>query len=269
MKRFLGALLLAPLLALAQVGNFPALIGQKGATTPTNCAIGQLFFDTDATAGQNVYGCTAANTWTLQGDGGPAIGSTVSSGTAGSVLFVATGPVLAQDNANFKWGTTAGQGLTLGAGTAASAVNALNITQTWNFNTTPITMILANATNTSSHASTLLMDLQVGGVTKFNVAGSGAGTTATITAASTDAVIKVITGSGVAGAFLNSANNDQSWLTGVAGDQADAWIVYDNTGATIKLLQSKTAGAGLAVTAGTATTDVAALSSPERTTTQP
>jgi len=35
--------------------------------------------------------------------GGMAIGGTVTAGTAGSVLFVAAGPVLAQNNANFFW----------------------------------------------------------------------------------------------------------------------------------------------------------------------
>lgn len=36
-------------------------------TAPATCTVGQLFFDTDATAGQNIYGCTATDTWTLQG----------------------------------------------------------------------------------------------------------------------------------------------------------------------------------------------------------
>jgi hypothetical protein len=39
---------------------------------PANCSIGEFVFKTDETPGQNVYGCTAANTWTLQGDGGTA-----------------------------------------------------------------------------------------------------------------------------------------------------------------------------------------------------
>jgi hypothetical protein len=43
---------------------------KTGTTVPASCTIGDVFFDTDATAGQNVYGCTATNTWTLQGDGG-------------------------------------------------------------------------------------------------------------------------------------------------------------------------------------------------------
>jgi hypothetical protein len=37
------------------------------------------------------------------GGGGMAIGGTVTSGTPGSVLFVGTGPVLAQDNTNLNW----------------------------------------------------------------------------------------------------------------------------------------------------------------------
>lgn len=40
------------------------------------------------------------------GGGGMAIGGTVTSGTAGSILFVGSGPVLAQDNANFAWDDT-------------------------------------------------------------------------------------------------------------------------------------------------------------------
>lgn len=41
-----------------------------GTTLPVTCAVGEAFFDSDATAGQNVYGCTATNTWTLQGGAG-------------------------------------------------------------------------------------------------------------------------------------------------------------------------------------------------------
>lgn len=37
---------------------------------PATCTVGDTYFETDATAGQNLYGCTATNTWTLQGGGG-------------------------------------------------------------------------------------------------------------------------------------------------------------------------------------------------------
>ncbi|HEX4166182.1 MAG TPA: hypothetical protein VHZ55_11980, partial [Bryobacteraceae bacterium] len=35
-----------------------------GTTLPTTCQVGQLFFNTNVAAGSNLYGCTAANTWT-------------------------------------------------------------------------------------------------------------------------------------------------------------------------------------------------------------
>lgn len=41
-----------------------------GTTAPATCVVGQLFFDTDATAGSNLFGCTASNTWTALGGGG-------------------------------------------------------------------------------------------------------------------------------------------------------------------------------------------------------
>lgn len=45
---------------------------KAGTTAPATCSVGELFYDTDATAGQNLYGCTATDTWTLLGDGGGA-----------------------------------------------------------------------------------------------------------------------------------------------------------------------------------------------------
>lgn len=42
----------------------------NGTAVPGTCSIGMLYFDNDATAGVNLYGCTASNTWTLLGDGG-------------------------------------------------------------------------------------------------------------------------------------------------------------------------------------------------------
>ena len=109
MKKLLAILLLAWAgVVSAQSGTFPALVGQRGTTTPTNCTVGQLFWDSDATAGTNLYGCTAMNTWTqISGAGsGIAIGEAVTSGTANSVLFLGAGPVLAQDNTNFAYNST-------------------------------------------------------------------------------------------------------------------------------------------------------------------
>ena len=41
-----------------------------GPTLPATCGTGELWFDSDATAGSNLFGCTAANTWTALGGGG-------------------------------------------------------------------------------------------------------------------------------------------------------------------------------------------------------
>jgi len=37
---------------------------KSGAVLPASCGVGEQFFKTDATAGQNLYLCTATNTWT-------------------------------------------------------------------------------------------------------------------------------------------------------------------------------------------------------------
>lgn len=49
---------------------------KAGTTAPGTCTVGEMFFDTDATAGSNLYACTSTNTWTLQAGGGG--GSTLS-----------------------------------------------------------------------------------------------------------------------------------------------------------------------------------------------
>jgi len=55
------------------------------------------------------------------GGGSMSIGGTVTSGTAGSVLFVNAGPVLAQDNTNFYWDDTNNRLSIGGIGTSPSA----------------------------------------------------------------------------------------------------------------------------------------------------
>ncbi len=59
---------------------------KKGTALPGTCSIGQFFFDTDATAGSNLFACTASNTWTLQGGGGGSIGP----GTTGQGAYYAS-----------------------------------------------------------------------------------------------------------------------------------------------------------------------------------
>ncbi len=63
----------------------PAKVGLTG-NKPTTCSVGELYFASDATAGQNILGCTASNTWTQQGGSG---------GGAVSSIFGRTGAVVA------------------------------------------------------------------------------------------------------------------------------------------------------------------------------
>lgn len=72
-------------------------LGVRGTTLPATCSVGQEFFDTDALAGQNKYGCTAPNTWTLEGDGGGTVAfSAVSGGTNSTApMVIGTGASLA------------------------------------------------------------------------------------------------------------------------------------------------------------------------------
>ena len=62
--------------------------------------------------------------------------------------------------------------LTIASGTLTASAPALNITQTWTAGAT-FTGLNLNITDTSSAASSLLMDLQVSGVSKFSVQKDG------------------------------------------------------------------------------------------------
>lgn len=66
-------------------GNLRVLGSQTqisvGTTLPATCTVASVFFKSDATAGQNLYGCTATNTWTQQ-TGGASGTVSYSTGTA-------------------------------------------------------------------------------------------------------------------------------------------------------------------------------------------
>ena len=61
------------------------------ASKPGTCTVGEFYFATDATAGQNWYLCTATNTWTQQTGGGAATSALklVDSGANDAVLVTA------------------------------------------------------------------------------------------------------------------------------------------------------------------------------------
>ncbi len=79
-----------------------ALIDPNSTTLPATCTVGQIYFKTDATAGQNVYGCTATNTWTAQGGASVAPYSTTLTGTTVTVTAATHG----QGTNPFVWCAT-------------------------------------------------------------------------------------------------------------------------------------------------------------------
>src|SRR5580704_5811544 len=54
---------------------------QTGISLPATCSVGQMFFNSSAPSGQNLYGCTATNVWSLQAGGGSGGSVTIESGS--------------------------------------------------------------------------------------------------------------------------------------------------------------------------------------------
>ena len=65
---------------------------------PGTCDVGDIYFDTDATSGQRIYGCESTNTWALQGDG---VGSGSPGGADTQVQFNNSGSF--GGSANLTW----------------------------------------------------------------------------------------------------------------------------------------------------------------------
>lgn len=59
---------------------------QTGTVLPAACGIGAMFYKSDAPAGQNLYGCTALNTWTQMSGGGNVNTDVVNTFTRGQVV---------------------------------------------------------------------------------------------------------------------------------------------------------------------------------------
>lgn len=91
-------------------------------------------------------------------------------GTANQVAYWSATNTLTSTSA-YTWNLST-LGLTGATLTGSSATSLVDLTQTWNTSGTP-TAIKLNVTNTASNAASLLLDLQVGGVTQFSVARNG------------------------------------------------------------------------------------------------
>lgn len=94
--------------------------GTAAVRATTACDIGDKYFTTDSVAGQNLYGCTATNTWTLLSGGGSSAFSSLTSGTnTGAAMVIGSGASLGVTGT----GTNTATALTVAA-TAAGRVIA-------------------------------------------------------------------------------------------------------------------------------------------------
>ncbi|MBV9781860.1 MAG: hypothetical protein JOY62_18000 [Acidobacteriaceae bacterium] len=82
-----------------------------GTSVPSTCSVGQLFFNTSAPAGQNVYGCSQTNTWSALG-AMPALGGdlsgTISNASVAKINGTSVPPNSASDQAIVTTSAAAG-----------------------------------------------------------------------------------------------------------------------------------------------------------------
>jgi hypothetical protein len=89
---------------------------KTGSALPATCQVGDMFFKTDASAGSNLYGCTATNTWSGQA------GSSQAGSSQGNLTIESDGTTVGQRGAiNFE----AGPGVMTVMTDTGSAVNVL------------------------------------------------------------------------------------------------------------------------------------------------
>lgn len=204
--------------ASAQVGNFPALVGQRGATNPTNCAIGQLFFNTGNASGGKIMGCESANTWVAQGGGAAssvtAGTTTVTSGGANAVLFENASQILSADGTNFLYSATG----SVGSGPQLQVGSGSTTSQGWKLG--EVSSAMSGIWPTSVTASTTNYALgSTGGITELNSASRidfNISDTANLTLVST--LLKAASTTGIGWTATNSvAALDTSLSRGSAG----------------------------------------------------
>lgn len=103
LRLFAGCLamsLAAQTLIDRQGNQMKNLAVKAGGTLPAICTQGDLFFLTVAAPGSNLYGCTATNTWSAEGNGG------VNGGGTGALTIDSNGTVVGSRGiANFLPGT--------------------------------------------------------------------------------------------------------------------------------------------------------------------
>jgi hypothetical protein len=172
---------------------------------------------------------------------------------------------------------TIGKQLVISSGAVTTDAPTLNLAQTWNAGAVTFTGVKLNVTDTASAAASNLLDLQVGSVSKFGVAKSGALTipsTATLTSTQAQFPLgSVVAGNSPGITFLTATNmglganasNLAVWVNGIIGQNYNAtnlesrlasdwlfsWSSATNNNATADLVLRRDAANTLAQRNGT------------------
>jgi hypothetical protein len=205
-----------------------SLLGTASLATTASFAISSSFSTTASFATSASFATTAS--YALSG-GSIVIGGTMTGATAGSVLFAGTGPVLAQNNANFFWdNTNARLGIGTISPTTALQVNGeITLRNSNNQNAVISNKYLNNVwfhNNTGVITSTAQFNVAIGMESMFNV------TNATNnTAVGYQSLTSITTGaSNVAIGYQSMRFNSVGNLNVAIGRQAlDLNLASDNT----------------------------------------
>lgn len=144
----------------------------------------------------------------------------------GEVLFNTTNLGLYQCTATDTWTSvgTLNNSFTLAQGTLTADNPAIDTTATWNNAAVTFTNWFSNVTDTASNAASLLVDLQVGGVSQFELTKGGSLTIP----GNFSAVTGTFSGDVFAGAAQNIGFTGQS----IAGSSADGYWNISNAAGT-------------------------------------
>lgn len=170
-----GAVTLAGTLVGANGGTGVANTGKTitlGGNLTTSGAFASTFTMTNTTA---VTFPTSGTLATVGGNLGVFTGTSLALGgaTIGSNALAVTGTTALGDALTITPATANATPLTLTGGTITAAAPSISVSRTWNNSGVTFTSLLFNITDTASAAGSLLIDLQVGGASKFSVAKTG------------------------------------------------------------------------------------------------
>lgn len=211
-------------------------------SNPASCTVGDTYFKSNATAGSNLQGCTATNTWTAQGGSGTvsSVSVTTANGVSGSVATATTTPAItltlgAITPSSVSTGAVTSSALTSGRVPFAGTAGLLGDSSDLTYNDTTKRLTVGTGTTTSVGGT-----IGYGGSTGYG--GLWLGPSSNSPTGSNHSILDNGTST-----YFNTSNS------------ASNFNFQFGNGPT-RLQIPSTAGAGPVIAAGTATTDVAALS---------